>query len=130
MRHLLPGLLLAAAALPAAAQPSIPPTRAGSADWARAEFRRADANGDGELSRGEVTGAVNRNYGRLSTGRSRILTNMWFVRLDGDKSNRISREEALAFHGEWWNRFDRDRDDRIGPREREDARAFLRNPAR
>ena len=120
---------LALATLAAAAQ-AAPTTRAGSRAWVRTEFARADGNRDGVLSRGEVTGAINRHYGRLSTGRSRILTNMWFNRLDGNKSNSISRDEAQTVNDEFWNRFDRNRDGRFGPREQGFAEAFLKNPAR
>ena len=125
-----PVLLSALAiAVPAAAQ-ALPQTRAASRAYIRAEFARADVNRDGVLSRGEVTRAVNRNYGRLSTGRSRIMTNMWFNRLDGNRSNSISRGEAQALGDEIWNRFDRNRDGRFGPRERPGVQAFLKNPAR
>ena len=125
-----PVLLSALAiAVPAAAQ-ALPQTRAASRAYIRAEFARADVNRDGVLSRGEVTRAVNRNYGRLSTGRSRIMTNMWFNRLDGNRSNSISRGEAQALGDEIWSRFDRNRDGRFGPRERPGVEAFLRNPAR
>ena len=127
MRVLFPVLLVSAAA--AGAQ-TVNLSSAQSTEWVRAEFARADRNGDGELERGEVTQAVNRHYGRLSTGRSRIMTNMWFARLDGDKSNRISLEEAQAFNKEFWNRFDRNRDGRINQQEQGAARAFIRNPAR
>jgi hypothetical protein len=127
MRRLLPVLLLAAAAVPAyAAMPS----RSGAQGWTRAQFAAADRNRDGALSRGEVTAAVNRHYGRLSTGRSRILTNMWFNRLDRNKSNSVSRSEADAALAEFWGRFDRNRDGRFNPREEQAARAFLQNPAR
>jgi hypothetical protein len=140
-RFLLPVLLLATAA-PALAQrgPATgspqdtilrgSPTRADSRAWIRAEFARADLNRDGVLSRGEVTRAVGRNFGRLSTGRSRITTNMWFNRLDKDRSNSVSRGEAQALSDEFWTRFDRNRDGRIGPRERQYAQAFIKNPAR
>lgn len=128
MRPFVTALILAGLAVPAFAAP--PATRAGSRQWVRAEFGRADANRDGMLSRGEVTEAVNRNYGRLSTGRSRIMTNMWFNRLDGNRSNSISLGEAQQAHAEFWGRFDRNRDGRLGPRERGAADAFIRNPAR
>ncbi|PAX07589.1 hypothetical protein [Sphingomonas lenta] len=125
----LPVLILMGLAAPAIAQ-SPPPNRQESRAWVRAQFARSDLNRDGVLSRGEVTQAVNRHYGRLSTGRSRIMTNMWFNRLDGNRSNSISRSEALGAADEFWGRFDRNRDGRIGPRERPAAEAFLRNPAR
>jgi hypothetical protein len=127
MRLALP-LILLAAAVPASA--AMPESRGAAQGWARAQFAQADRNRDGVLSRGEVTAAVNRHYGRLSTGRSRILTNMWFNRLDRNKSNSISRSEADGALAEFWGRFDRNRDGRIGPREREAARAFVQNPAR
>lgn len=127
MRFSLSALLLVGVA---AAASAVPADRASSRAWVRAQFRQADANRDGVLSRGEVTRAVNRNYGRLSTGRSRIMTNMWFNRLDGNRSNSISLGEAQAANNEFWGRFDRNRDGRIGPRERGAAEAFLRNPAR
>ena len=128
--RLVPVLLSTIAlAVPAIAQ-ALPQTRAASRAWIRTEFSRADLNRDGMLSRGEVTRAVNRNYGRLSTGRSRIMTNMWFNRLDGNRSNSISRQEAQALNDEVWNRFDRNRDGRFGPRERPGVEAFLKNPAR
>jgi hypothetical protein len=127
MRFILPALALAGAAAAAQAAPT---TRAESRAWVRTEFARADMNRDGVMSRGEVTQAVNRHYGRLSTGRSRILTNMWFNRLDANKSNSISRDEAQSVNDEFWNRFDRNRDGRLGPRERGFAEAFLKNPAR
>ena len=127
MRFALP--LLALAVVAGAAQ-AAPRTSGETPGWIRGEFGRADANKDGVLSRGEVTAAVNRNYGRLSTGRSRIMTNMWFNRLDKNKSNSIALGEAQAFGREFWTRFDRNRDGRIGPRERGRAEAFIRNPAR
>ncbi|WP_375403230.1 hypothetical protein [uncultured Sphingomonas sp.] len=114
----------------AAALAQTPTTRVASRAWVRTEFARADLNRDGVLARGEVTQAVNRHYGRLSTGRSRILTNMWFNRLDGNKSNSIARDEAQTVNDEFWTRFDRNRDGRLGPRERGFAEAFLKNPAR
>lgn len=129
MRLVLPALLLIGL-VPAAHAQSALNDRAQSRAWVRAEFSRADMNRDGVLSRGEVTRAVNRHYGRLSTGRSRILTNMWFNRLDGNESNSINRQEAQAAAAEFWGRFDRNRDGRLGPRERQRARAFLQNPAR
>ncbi len=127
-RHLL--LAAVAIAAGAAAVAQTPATRVASRAWVRTEFARADGNRDGVLSRGEVTQAVNRHYGRLSTGRSRILTNMWFNRLDGNKSNSIGRDEAQTVNDEFWNRFDRNRDGRLGPREQGFAEAFLKNPAR
>ena len=120
---------LASVAVPAPAQRG-PATSGATPGWIKTEFGRADRNRDGVLSRGEVTAAVNRQYGRLSTGRSRIMTNMWFNRLDGNKSNGISLDEAQAFGREFWDRFDRNRDGRLGPRERQAADAFVRNPAR
>ena len=127
MRLILAALTLATATVAVAQTPT---TRASSRAWVRTEFARADGNRDGVMSRGEVTRAVNRHYGRLSTGRSRILTNMWFNRLDGNKSNSISRGEAQTVNDEFWNRFDRNRDGRFGPREQGFAEAFLKNPAR
>lgn len=127
MRFILAALALATGA---AAVAQTPTTRAGSRAWVRTEFARADLNRDGVLARGEVTQVVNRHYGRLSTGRSRILTNMWFNRLDANKSNSISRQEAQSVNDEFWNRFDRNRDGRLGPREQGFAEAFLKNPAR
>jgi hypothetical protein len=107
-----------------------PQTSAATPAWIKGAFGRADGDRDGQLSRGEVTQAVNRQYGRLSTGRSRIMTNMWFNRLDGDKSNRISLDEAQAFGREFWNRFDKNRDGRLTGQEQGPARAFIKNPAR
>jgi hypothetical protein len=127
MRFILAALTLATAT---AAVAQTPTTRVSSRAWVRTEFARADTNRDGVMSRGEVTQAINRHYGRLSTGRSRILTNMWFNRLDANKSNSISRNEAQTVNDEFWNRFDRNRDGRLGPRERGFAEAFLKNPAR
>ena len=126
MRFILSALALAAVPALAAAQ-AAPTTRGEARAWVRGEFARADVNRDGVLARGEVTRAVNRHYGRVSTGRSRILTNMWFNRLDGNRSNGISRDEAQAANDEFWGRFDRNRDGRIGPRG--GASAFIRNPA-
>jgi hypothetical protein len=118
-------LILAALALatPATAQ------RAG---WVDARFAQADVNRDGQLSRGEVTRAVNRSYpgGRMTTGRSRILTNFWFNRLDGDRNNAVTLREARAAEREYRARFDRNRNGRIDPAERRALDAFLRNPAR
>jgi len=122
--------LLAAAAL-AAAVPAIAAPAARQGNWVDQRFRQADRNGDGQLSRGEVTAAVNRAHpGRLTTGRSRILTNFWFNRLDGDRNNAVTLREARAAAAEYQARFDRNRDGRIGPRERPALDAFLRNPAR
>ncbi|WP_375427261.1 hypothetical protein [uncultured Sphingomonas sp.] len=126
--HIVLAALALATATAALAQ--TPTTRAASRAWVRTEFARADVNRDGVLARGEVTRAVNRHHGRLSTGRSRILTNMWFNRLDGNRSNSIGRDEAQTVNDEFWDRFDRNRDGRLGPRERGFAEAFLKNPAR
>ena len=128
MRLVLSALALATVA--ASASAAVPENRAQTRAWVRTQFNRADLNRDGLLSRGEVTRAVNDHYGRLSTGRSRIMTNMWFNRLDRNKSNSISLGEAQAANNEFWGRFDRNRDGRLGPRERPAAQAFLRNPAR
>lgn len=127
MRLALPALLLAGIATLA---PAAAPTRAESRGWVSARFKRADLNRDGMLSRGEVSRAVDRQFGRLSTGRNRITTNMWFNRLDANRSNSISLSEAQAVSNEFWARFDSNRDGRIGPRERQYAEAFLKNPAR
>lgn len=127
MRFALP--LLALAGLAGVAQ-AAPETSAETPGWIKAEFGRADRNRDGMLSRGEVTAAVNRHYGRLSTGRSGITTNMWFSRLDANKSNGIGLDEAQAFGREFWNRFDKDRDGRLSGPERQAGQAFIKNPAR
>jgi hypothetical protein len=126
-----PILLIAAlaVAVPALAQRG-PASSTATPGWIKSEFGRADRNKDGQLSRGEVTAAVNRQYGRLSTGRSRIMTNMWFNRLDGDKSNGIGIDEAQAFGREFWDRFDTSRDGKLDAKERQAASAFIRNPAR
>ena len=115
---------LAIAASPAAAQRG--------SDWVDARFRSADRNRDGQLSRGEVTAAINRAYpgGRMTTGRSRILTNFWFNRLDGDRNNTVSLREVRGAAREYQARFDRNRNGRIDPAERRAVEAFLRNPAR
>ncbi len=115
---------LAIAVSPAAAQRGL--------GWVDTRFRQADRDRDGQLSRGEVTAAINRAYpgGRMTTGRSRILTNFWFNRLDGDRNNAVSRREARDAAGEYQARFDRNRNGRIDPAERRALEAFLRNPAR
>jgi len=122
IRILLPTALLAVAA----------PTLAQGRDWVDARFRQADRDRDGQLSRGEVTAAVNRAYPgrRMSTGRSRILTNFWFDRLDRDRDNAVTLREARAAEAEYRARFDRNRNGRIDPTERPAVDAFLRNPAR
>lgn len=64
MRLVVPALLLAAAVPASTFAQSLSASRADSRAWVRAEFARADGNRDGVLSRGEVTRAVNRHYGR------------------------------------------------------------------
>ncbi len=128
LRFVLPALVLAGVAAPTLAQD----TRASVNTRVRAEFARADRNRDGALSRGEVTRRVVATYGGrgMTTGRSRILTNMWFGRLDANKDNAITRAEAQRQVAGLFARFDTNRDGRIGPRERAAADSFLRNPAR
>jgi len=128
--RLLPSLLLLpvlALAAPAAAQ-----TRAEVNARARAQFAAADRNNDGALNRGEVTRALVRVYGQrgMTTGRSRILTNHYFQRLDLNRDGRATRAELTRAVNSGFARFDANRDGRIGPRERAAAEAFLRNPAR
>ena len=98
----------------------------------RAEFTAADRNRDGFLNRGEVTQRIVRVFGGrgMTTGRSRILTNHYFQRLDQDRDGRITRAEATRAAADGLRRFDTNRDGRIGPRERAAADAFLRNPGR
>ena len=116
----------------------LPATPAGAqslAEWrqrALAAFSAADRNRNGELTRGEVTRRIVATYPRrgMTTGRSRILTNQWFNRLDNDRGNTVTREEALKAGAELFRRADRNRDNRIGPRERRELAELLRNPAR
>lgn len=126
-RHLFTAALLIATAAPAHAQ--------SRAEWgarARAEFRAADRDGDGRLTRGEVTRRIVATQGRrgMSTSRSRVLTNQWFNRLDQDRDNMITQREAVQTAAELFGRADRNRDGRIGPRERQAGEALLRNPSR
>ena len=125
IRYLLAAALIVPA-LPAAAQ-----TRAEWRQRALAAFSAADRDRNGELTRGEVTRRIVATNPRgMSTGRSRILTNQWFNRLDDDRNNQVTREEALKAGAELFRRADRNRDGRIGPRERQFAEGLLRNPAR
>ena len=126
IRYLATAALALTLAGPAAAQ--------SRAEWrarALSTFAAADRDRDGQLTRGEVTRRIVATGHRgMTTGRSRILTNHWMSRLDNDRSNTVSRQEALAAAGELFGRADRNRDGRIGPRERQMAEALLRNPAR
>jgi Ca2+-binding EF-hand superfamily protein len=99
---------------------------------ARAQFASADRNRDGALTRGEVTEALVRRFGRqgMTTGRSRILTNQYFGRLDANRDGRATRAEMNRAMEEGFRRFDTNRNGRIDPRERAAARAYLGNPAR
>jgi len=123
---LAPSLALSLAA-PVAAQ-----TRAEVQQRARAEFRAADRNRDGTLVRGEVTRRIVQVYGSrgMTTGRSRILTNLYFQRLDADRNGRVTRAEADRAAGEAFARFDANRNGRLDPRERREMAAFLRSPGR
>jgi len=127
--HLLAIPLLAGALLagPAAAQ-----TRAEVSAHARAQFAAADRDRDGTLTRDEVARRLTQvPAGRgLSVGRSRILTNQYFGRLDLNRDGRVTRRELDGAVANGFGRFDRNRDGRIGPRERAAAQAFIRNPAR
>lgn len=125
-RTLVAAVVALAVAAPAAAQ--------SRAEWrarALSTFAAADRDRNGELTRGEVTRRIVATGHRgMTTGRSRILTNHWMSRLDNDRSNSVSRREALAGASELFARADVNRDGRIGPRERQAAEALLRNPAR
>ena len=126
MFHYLLAAALVLPAMPAAAQ-----TRAEWRQRALTTFAAADRDRNGQLSRGEVTRRIVATGPRgMTTGRSRILTNQWFNRLDDDRNNHVTREEALKAGAELFRRADRNRDGRIGPRERQTAEALLRNPAR
>lgn len=131
MRRLTP-LVLSLAGLATLAAAAAPMTRARAVAGARAQFAAADRNHDGRLDRGEVTQRIVRVYGQrgMSTGRSRIMTNFWFNRLDGNHDSFVNRDEAVGMANATFSRFDANRDGRIDPRERAAAEAFLRNPAR
>ena len=126
-RYLITTAVLLAAATTVTAQ--------SRADWgarARSEFRAADRDQDGRLSRGEVTRRIVARQGQrgMSTSRSRVLTNQWFNRLDNDRGNFVTEREAVSAAAELFNRADRNRDGRIGPRERRAGEALLRTPSR
>lgn len=124
--------VLSLAGLATLASAAAPMTRARAVASARAQFAAADRNHDGRLDRGEVTQRIVRVYGQrgMSTGRSRIMTNFWFNRLDGNHDSFISLQEAVGMANDTFGRFDTNRNGRIDPREQAAARAFLRNPAR
>lgn len=127
MRNLLATAVLLATAAPIGAQ-----SRAEFGTRAQSEFKSADRDRDGRLTRGEVTRRIVMTQGRrgMSTSRSRVLTNQWFNRLDQDRDNMVTQREALAAAEELFSRADRNRDGRIGPRERQAGEALLREPSR
>jgi len=131
LRHVIAPALAAATLIVPLAIAASPAAAQRGSGWVDARFRSADRNRDGQLSRGEVTAAINRAYpGGMTTGRSRILTNFWFNRLDRDRNSTVSMREARGAAREYQARFDRNRNGRIDPAERRAVEAFLRNPAR
>jgi len=125
---LLAPVLLSAIAAPVPAQQ----TRAELRARVDREFRMADRNRDGALTRIEVRRRVVERLGPVGVdeGQARVLTNKYFQRLDRDRNGRVSPAEARAAAGEGFARFDANRDGRLSPRERAAAQRFARHPGR
>lgn len=95
------------------------------------EFAAADANGDGVVTREEMTRRIMQRYGTVRQGRgitvqqAGMVTDRFFGEMDADGDGRVTRAEARRVTEASFRRLDANGNGRIDPDERRDARALL-----
>lgn len=120
--------LAAIIALPAAAQE----TRASASAKLAAEFKATDSNGDGFLSRAEVSARMARmrtTKTDLDQTHTKRLTDLFFARGDVNKDGKISRAESDALMGAVFDRYDLNGDGKVDGAEAAKARAAAKAEA-
>ena len=123
MTRLLPILLLVLPA-PVLAQE----TQASAAAKFSREFAATDANKDGVLTKAEVQARM----GRMRLGAKRPdaanagkLTDLWFSRADLNKNGKVTEPEAQRLLAAVFQRYDANRDGRIGGGEKATAKSKM-----
>ena len=122
-------LAAAVAALPAAAAPD---TRASLNRALGEHFARADADGDGAISRAELNRAANNpppELARMSRDQRQLLGAFWFARADADGDGRVTLAESRGLAGRMFAAADTNRDGKISDAERKRAEAMMKRPA-
>lgn len=117
-------LILLALPAPAFAQE----TQATAAAKYSREFAATDLNKDGVLTKAEV----GRRMGRMRLGTKRPdaanakrLTDLWFARADADKNGKVTEAEGQRLLAAVFQRYDANRDGRIGGGEKATAKSKM-----
>jgi EF-hand domain pair len=117
--------VLAGIASPALAQE----TRESAAAKFKLEFAESDTNHDGVLTRNEVQArmaGMRTAKGKIDPVHAKRLADLWFKSADKNGDGKVTESEAQALLAATFDRYDANRDGRLGPTERDDARRSLR----
>lgn len=116
--------VLTLAATPVAAQE----TRATASAKFKAEFAASDTNKDGVLTEAEVQARIQRmRAGKTKTDpvHAKRLAGLWFANADANKDGKVTEAEGQALLIATMNRYDANRDGKIGTGEKAQAKKAI-----